>query len=344
MSEQAGPPRLPKGLLNGGLFLLTVLTTTAAGAMQVHANGQIAPIADGLSFSVPLLLILLCHEFGHYIAARVHGVPASLPYFVPLPPWIGLFGTMGAVIKMPSSPSDRRKLIDIGAAGPLAGLVVAIPVLLYGLSKSPVTPMNPLGFQEGNSLLYLGLKFALTGRWLPDGVHDVTLHPTAFAGWAGLLVTMLNLLPFGQLDGGHVMVARYGNRYPQIAARLHKLLLLLAAGVFIFTYFIIERAAASGRAPSDGTGEPLPAWMVALQACMPWLLWYFVVRLLRRLGGGQEHPPVDATPLGPGRRALFVVVLLAFVAIFMPVPLRLSLGPPKAPPTAQGAPAAPAER
>lgn len=313
------------GIVQAALFLATVITTTAAGAMQIHPSGDIAPLADGLSFSVPLLLILLFHEYGHYIAARLHKVPASLPYFIPLPPGIGLFGTMGAVIKMPGSPTDRRKLIDIGASGPLAGLFVAIPVLLYGLSKSQVLPMSPTGMQEGNSLLYLGLKFITTGRWLPDGTYDVNLHPTAFAGWAGLLVTMLNLLPFGQLDGGHIMVARFGNGYSKIAAKLHRLLLILAGGVFVFTYVLVSRAAGLGRGPVAG-GEPLPAYVVALQACMPWLLWFAMVRILRRLGGGEEHPPVDDKELGWGRRILFVVVVVAFVAIFMPIPLRVSLG------------------
>lgn len=319
--------QLPAGLVQAALFLATVITTTASGAIQVHASGDIAPIADGLPFSVPLLLILLFHEFGHYTAARLHKVPASLPYFVPLPPWLALFGTMGAVIKMPGSPTDRRKLIDIGAAGPLAGLAVAIPVLLYGLSKSQVLPMNAQGLQEGNSLLYLGLKFIVTGHWLPDGRYDVNLHPTAFAGWAGLLVTMLNLLPFGQLDGGHIMVARFGNKYSKVAAKLHRLLLVLAAVVFVFTYVLVSRAAVAGRAPVVG-GEPLPAFAVALQACMPWILWFAVVRILRRLGGGEEHPPVDDQALGWGRRLLFAVVVLAFVVIFMPVPLRISLGAP----------------
>lgn len=313
------------GLLQGALFAATVITTTAAGALQVHSSGDIAPIADGLPFSVPLLLILLFHEFGHYIAARLHKVPASLPYFVPLPPWIGLFGTMGAVIKMPGSPTDRRKLIDIGAAGPLAGLAIAIPVLLYGLSKSLVLPTSSSGLQEGNSLLYLGLKFLATGRWLPDGTFDVNLHPTAMAGWAGLLVTMLNLLPFGQLDGGHVMVARFGNKYSALAGKLHRLLLLLAGGVFVFTYVLVTRAAAAGRVAVVG-GETLPAVLVALQAAMPWIFWFVIVRILRRLGGGEDHPPVDEKPLGLGRRILFAVVVLAFLAIFMPIPLRVSLG------------------
>src|SRR5512136_1108104 len=120
------------------LFLTTLLTTTVHGA--AYAQGDVFSLRDGLSYSVPLMTILLCHEMGHYIAARIHHVPASLPYFVPLPPGFGPFGTMGAII-LQSRTTDRRKLMDIGAAGPLAGLVVAIPVLIYGLHLSPVGPV-----------------------------------------------------------------------------------------------------------------------------------------------------------------------------------------------------------
>ncbi len=216
------PPRPRRLLLHAGLFLATFLTTTAAGAMLMHARAgvegweAILPISDGLSYSLPLMLILLSHELGHYIVARLHGVDASLPYFIPLPPSFGL-GTMGAVIGMRDVTSDRKKLIDIGAAGPLAGLLVAVPVILYGLHRSPVGPLVPGGEQEGNSLLYALLKHAATGAWLPDGKRDVFLHPTAWAGWVGLLVTMINLIPIGQLDGGHIATAYFGNRYGRFA-------------------------------------------------------------------------------------------------------------------------------
>src|SRR6185369_17137234 len=199
----------------------------------------IRPIGDGLSYSVPLMLILLCHELGHYFVARAHGVQASLPHFIPLPPALGL-GTMGAVIGMQQVTSDRRKLIDIGAAGPLAGLVVAVPVLIYGLSLSPVLPVHGSSEQEGNSILYLVIKRVVTGAWLPDGTHDVFLHPTAFAGWVGLLITMINLLPIGQLDGGHVAVAFFGNRYNAFSRRLHQALPLAAMAVFAWTVVLVR--------------------------------------------------------------------------------------------------------
>ena len=307
--------------LNLALFLATLLTTTMQGALERHGYASMFPLQDGLSFSVPLMAILLCHEMGHYLAARWHHVPASLPYFVPLPPGIGLFGTMGAVI-LQSRTSDRRKLIDIGAAGPLAGLVVAIPVLIYGLSISPVQPLVGVGVQEGNSILYAVLKRIIHGAWLPGGGRDVMLHPTAMAGWAGLLVTMLNLLPVGQLDGGHVAIAYFGNRY----GRASRILQNLLAGL-----------RARGRL-SRSTWTPWPSWRGWAGACrsplstsrlrpgMPWLMWFVLLALLRRLSGGIDHPPVDDRPLPASRAGLFWLVFVTFAIIFMPVPLRASLG------------------
>jgi len=315
-------------LLHVALFLTTLFTTTAQGAVMRHGTSSIFPLADGLSFSIPLMAILLCHEMGHYIAARIHRVPASLPYFVPLPPGIGLFGTMGAVI-LQSRTSDRRKLIDIGAAGPLAGLVVAIPVLVYGLALSPVGPIEG-GLQEGNSLLYAVLKRLVCGVWLPDRGIDVNLHPIAFAGWAGLFVTMLNLIPISQLDGGHVAIAFFGNPYGRISQLLRKLLLPLAVVVTVAVYFTtaheLDRAGLAGR---------FSPWAIALPAAMAgtqWLVWYVMLGLLRRLSGGIDHPPVDDRPLPGSRAILFGAVVVSFILIFMPVPLRTNVSAVASPP------------
>jgi membrane-associated protease RseP (regulator of RpoE activity) len=302
-------------VLNIALFLTTLLTTTVQGAIGQHADGSIFPLVDGLWFSVPLMAILLCHEMGHYIAARIHRVPASLPYFVPLPPGIGLFGTMGAVI-LQSRTSDRRKLIDIGAAGPLAGLVVAIPVLAYGLYLSPVGPMAG-GLQEGNSLLYAVLKRLVCGMWLPERGIDVNLHPVAFAGWAGLFVTMLNLIPISQLDGGHVAIAFFGNAYGRVSQFLRNMLLPLAVGVAAAVYLSTSRDLAR-----VGITNTSIAWQVAISAGVQWLVWYVMLGLLRRLSGGIDHPPVDDRPLPQSRALLFWAVVVSFVLIFMPVPMR----------------------
>jgi membrane-associated protease RseP (regulator of RpoE activity) len=315
-------PVRPRYWLHALLFVATFLTTTAQGASDAHGGGALWPLADGLAYSVPLMTILVFHEFGHYFAARAHGVPATLPYFVPLPPRFGLLGTMGAVI-LQSPTSDRKKLIDIGAAGPLAGLLVAIPVLFYGLTLSSVRPMAPLGMQEGNSLLYAVLKRLATGEWLPGGGRDVVLHPTAWAGWAGLLVTMLNLLPIGQLDGGHVATAYFGNRYSRAAAVLHGALPVLGLVVMAVVY-------ASARRDLGALGEAgggLTPGYVASQASAMWLVWFGLLFLMKRMAQGQYHPPVADLPLPRSRVVLFWVVCISFVVIFMPVPLRISLGP-----------------
>jgi membrane-associated protease RseP (regulator of RpoE activity) len=312
--------------LNIALFLLTLLTTTMQGALERHGFSSMYPLQDGLAFSLPLMAILLCHEMGHYVAARIHHVPASLPYFVPLPPGIGLFGTMGAVI-LQSRTSDRRKLMDIGAAGPLAGLAVAIPVLFYGLTLSSVQPLIGVGVQEGNSILYAVLKRLIFGAWLPGGGQDVMLHPTAMAGWAGLLVTMLNLLPLGQLDGGHIAIAYYGNHYGRVSRILQNLLPLLALGVGIAVY----ADAMDYLARQGGSISP---FSIASSAGTPWLMWFVLLALLRRLSGGVDHPPVDDRPLPVSRVRLFWIVFVTFAIIFMPIPLRASLGAsPQTPPS-----------
>ena len=165
--DDDGPPPKPRLLLHAGLFLATFLTTTATGALEAHRMARRSiPIRDGLPYSLPLMFILLCHEFGHYIVARLHGVPASLPYFIPLPPGLGL-GTLGAVIGMRKATTNRKQLIDVGAAGPLAGLRSRSRSSSYGLMKSEVGPLV-IGMQEGNSILYAVIKWIVKGAWLPN--------------------------------------------------------------------------------------------------------------------------------------------------------------------------------
>ncbi|MBK8480113.1 MAG: site-2 protease family protein [Proteobacteria bacterium] len=310
------PP--PRYLLHLGLFLGTCLTTTWAGASQVHPElSWFAPrhalqlLPSGLAFSSTLMAILLSHEMGHYVAARVHGVAASLPLFLPLP--VGLVGTLGAVIALPRSVSDRNALVDIGAAGPLAGLLVALPLLAYGIHLSPVAPSQPGGLVEGNSILYLLLKLAIKGRILPGGGLDVQLHPVAWAGWVGLLVTMINLLPIGQLDGGHIATAWLGERQARLAPWLHRALLLVGAGAVAFTAWEL--------APRWPLSEAL---LAALPAGMPWLIWWLLLTVLRRLDGGRYHPPVAGEALSPGRQRLCWAMLALLMLIASPIPLRIA--------------------
>lgn len=275
------------------------------GSASWEGVSWIVRLLGGWSFAVPLLTILLCHEFGHYIAARVHRVPASLPYFIPLPL---MFGTMGAVISMPNRIRSRNALLDIGAAGPLAGFVVAVPILAYGLSLSELNPLPETGYMmEGQSLFYLGLKYAVLGP-IPEG-HDVSLHATAAAGWVGLLVTMLNLVPFGQLDGGHISHALLGPKSQRLSR---------AAYFGILAWFVVECARHS---LSIALGSSRLSYGMALSNSMPWLTWFVLLTVLRGLGGGYAHPPTDDGELSPIRRWVAWGCLALFALLFMPTPL-----------------------
>jgi membrane-associated protease RseP (regulator of RpoE activity) len=303
------------------LFVLTFLTTTYVGAQN---SGAAPSFWDGLRYSVPLMSILLCHELGHYIAARIHRVPASPPFFVPLP--LPPLGTMGAVILMSGRITRRNALLDIGAAGPLAGMAVALPVLIYGIATSEVGPLpaSTAYLAEGHSLLYVGLLYLIKGP-IPAG-HDIQLSLTAFAGWAGLLVTMINLIPAGQLDGGHVAYALFGERQERYSRRVRAALLPVA---------VIVSLAYGLEAYSDGArGESLA------QGFAPgahWALWWLLLRFI--VGRAKrEHPPTDDDTLSPRRRVLAWATLALFVALFMPAWLREV--PPREPPQ----PAAAAQR
>ena len=309
--------------LSVGLFFATLASTTYVGSI-----GTAGSFWSGLSSSLPLMSILLCHELGHYIAARIHGVPSSPPYFVPVP--LPPLGTMGAVILMRGRITRRNALLDIGAAGPLAGMAVALPVLIYGIATSPVGPL-PVGegyLIEGRSLLYMGLLRALKGP-IPDG-YDILLSPTAFAGWAGLLVTMINLIPAAQLDGGHVAYALFGERQERFSRRVRASLLPIAL-VVALAYGLPELFAGAH-------GEQL---MNGFAPGMHWLVWWFLLSLITRRGD-REHPKTDDDVLSPRRRAIAWCTLALFVVLFMPAWLRQVPG--RAPDAAEPKPAASAAR
>ncbi|HSS01567.1 MAG TPA: site-2 protease family protein [Kofleriaceae bacterium] len=269
--------------------------------------------ADGPYFAATLMGILLCHELGHYVIGRRRGVDVLLPYFIPVPPVITL-GTLGAVIRMRKPIGDRNTLFDVGAAGPIAGLVVAIPLLVIGLSLSHVGATQPDDMIEGNSILYALLKYAVFGRWLPSNGVDVQLHPMAFAGWVGLLITMINLMPIGQLDGGHIARAALGQSHEAWSRRLHIALPILgvACGCAMFA---IARSA--GR-------DVVDALSYAQSGLLPWLVWTLMLGLMRRQAG-EYHPPVGETPLDPRRQRYAVAMLIIFLLIATPVPFRPAL-------------------
>lgn len=301
----------PRWGLPSLLFALTFASTTYTGALLAGvdplAGGD--PLA-GLPYSAPLMAILLTHELGHFIAGRIHRVAVSPPYFIPLP-LVGL-GTLGAVINIRERIRSRNALMDIGAAGPLAGLAVALPVLVYGLAESPVQPLpNEPVLIEGRSLLYLGLMRLVKGP-IPES-HDVFLTPTAFAGWVGLLVTMINLIPVAQLDGGHVAYALLGPRQNRVSRLIHRSLPFVALAVGL--YYALPVYAQGAR----GSG----LWL-QLAAGMHWLVWWGLLWVLVRAGGG-KHPPTDGDALSGGRRLVASLTLALFFLLFMPSWFRQGL-------------------
>jgi len=264
------------------LFLLTVITTLLAGAYMNQADPLSNPllIFKGASFAVPLLLILTFHEFGHYIESKINGIKVSLPYFIPGPT---LFGTFGAVIRSKSPFRTRRDLLDVGAAGPIAGFVVAVIVIIIGLSHSQIVEEAPgEGLILGESLIFKFLSWMVL-KDLPEG-HTVLLSPAAFAGWAGILVTMLNLLPIGQLDGGHIMYALLGKNQRKVAT-------VATLGLIPLGYFL------------------WPGWFV----------WVALV-LLIKIG----HPPTlnDPVPLDTRRKLIGWLAMFIFILSFTPVPIK----------------------
>jgi len=282
-------------LIHVGLFVAACITTSING---------------GLAGGATLMTILTCHEFGHYFMARRHGVEVSLPYFIPLPPFFG-FGTLGAVIRMDKPISDRRALFDVGAAGPIAGLVVAIPLLVIGLSLSPVGPSPADGSIEGNSILYALLKYAVHGQWLPNSSVDVQLHPMAMAAWVGLLITMINLMPIGQLDGGHIARAALGQSHEKWSARLHTALPIVGVLVGSAMFVAAKHHGYSNFAALD----------YAKAGLIPWLVWTLLLAILRGRAG-EYHPEVGDMPLDRTRRWLAIGMLLVYLLIATPVPFR----------------------
>jgi membrane-associated protease RseP (regulator of RpoE activity) len=309
------------------LFILTVLSVLFAGTLYSYEGPApqndmelistlLRNLDQGIPFGASILAILLAHEFGHYLAARYHKSAVTLPYFIPFP--LSYFGTMGAFIQLKAPPKNKRILHDIGLAGPLAGLVVTIPILLIGLWLSPVEVIDPVipegsGFiLEGNSIFYLFAKYVIHGELLPapqsfDGLspvlywirylftgqpaplggRDVMMPPMAWAGWAGLLVTALNLIPAGQLDGGHALYVLFGRN--------------------------ARRA--------------LPVILISLTLLgLVWSGWWLWVLLVFFLGQRHAEPLDQITKLDPRRKMIAISALVIFVLIFTPIPLQQIVG------------------
>lgn len=270
------------------LLLLTLLSCLAAGTLYrgIDVFAQPLRIYEGWRFAATILGILATHELGHYVVGRWWGAPMSLPYFIPLPPPLSFTGTLGAVIVQREPMRDRRVLFDVGLAGPIAGLCVAIPLLFVGLSQSTVGAPPAGGFvQEGNSVLYLLAKLIMFGQILPSAGVDVQLNDVAFAAWIGLLVTMFNLLPIGQLDGGHVAYAVLGRYAVYVAYGAIAFCVLL--GIFV-----------------DSN----------------WLVWGVIATL-----ANPRHPAPydDTTPIGLWRILFACITVMILLVLLTPAPLRI---------------------
>jgi membrane-associated protease RseP (regulator of RpoE activity) len=279
------------------LFVLTVLSTTLVGAEHFASFSMdfgnerldfsgVGLFLNGLWYSASILAILGAHEFGHYYACRHYGVDASLPYFLPAP--LPLTGTLGAFIRIRQVIPTKRELFDIGIAGPIAGFVVAVPVLLLGMSLSRVTPLPPdtSGFVElGEPLLFKGIAWLFWGT-PPEG-YSINMHPMAFAAWFGLLATALNLFPIGQLDGGHISYAVLGRR---------STLVTLATVVVLIGLTYVSTS---------------------------WLVWT-VLTVIMLVAFGPRHPRTfdEHIPLDRGRQLLALFALVMFVLCFTPAPIE----------------------
>jgi len=299
------------------LFVATLLSTTIAG---------------GPAFSATLMAILVSHEMGHYLVARHYGVEASLPHFIPMPPPF-MLGTLGAVITMQTDRARRNALLDIGAAGPIAGFVVAVPLMILGITLSKVTTTGafegPITF-FGDSILTSAMVKVLR----PDvGVGmDIEAHPVVIGAWAGFLVTAINLLPMGQLDGGHVLYAVFPDRAERWARRTHRALIVLGCiGLLVhgpsIAYGLLEGIADRGswipRAVLEGS-QPLLRW-----TSYAFLVWALMGKMT-----GLAHPPIadPHEPLLTSRRVVAVVCLIIGLLTFMPSPAWVE-GIWKKPPT-----------
>ncbi len=305
------------------LFVLTLITTIFAGTEW--ASGSMPPyqfselISKGLPYSLTVLFILGVHEFGHFFASKYHGVDATLPFFIPFPPIAGFlnFGTMGAVIKTRTQVRDNLKMFDIGVAGPIAGFIASVIVLIYGFTHlpdvsyllnihpdyfSPEYGKKGLEITFGNTLLYAFLQSVFTSSkdFVPP-MSEMYHYPFLISGWFGLLVTSMNLMPVGQLDGGHVIYSMFGPKIQEKVANIF-MILLLASGILGFV---------------DST--------FGLNIAVGWSGWFFW-GLLLYFFIKIKHPPVPYFyPLDLKRKIAGYFAIFIFIVSFIPVPFYVAM-------------------
>ncbi|HQQ99061.1 MAG TPA: site-2 protease family protein [Cyclobacteriaceae bacterium] len=375
-----------KILLHLALFVVTLVTTTMAGAEWVHAKSVFMPgyswsdFASGFAYSLPFLLILTAHEFGHYFTAIHYRVRTTLPYYIPLPPLPLMFGTLGALIRLKSHVPSKQQNFDIGIAGPLVGFVVAIIVLLYGFMTLPppeyiyqfhpeyetygldyaATVYQP-GFMKegmvdvilGKNLLFLFFEKVFEAGGRVPNAHELIHYPALFAGYLSLVFTSINLLPIGQLDGGHVLYGLVGFKRHRVIASAIFIAFLFYAGLgyikffgaqadpiwvmgayFGFLYLCLLGLKLSWKdtlmiaTAIFAVQFLIGAWWPTITGYSGWLLFAFIIgRLI-----GVPHPPCEIEePLSRTRIILGWIALIVFIICFVPAPLDLIVATPATP-------------
>ncbi|MCX9083564.1 MAG: site-2 protease family protein [Candidatus Methanoperedens sp.] len=280
-------PQKERRWINVVLAIATVFTTMVFGSLMFGADPGTSPaeVLKGLPFTIAIMTVLGAHEAGHYIVAKKHGMHTSLPYFIPFP---NMIGTMGAVIKHKGPIPNRKALFDVGVSGPLIGLFVSIIVTIFGLLQ-PAIPQA----SEGLSIeLGIPFLFELISRFIPNQ-ETMMMHPIAFAGWVGMFVTALNLIPAGQLDGGHVLRAMIGERAKEVSRMMP--FILISLGFYVIYY--LEK---------DG---------------YIWVLWGLFLSFFT--AAGHPRPLDDDIPLGKGRMALGIITFILGLICFTLVPFQL---------------------
>lgn len=289
IAKKVGPPKIKTPWLNIILFIATVASMVVFYCL-IYLDKNIldnpAVLLEGAKYALALMPIILLHEFGHYVAGRWHKAKVSLPYFIPAPT---PFGTLGAIIKSKSPMRNRRQLFDIGVSGPIAGFIPAIIIVIIGLSISSVEKLPELSMSGeylsfGESLIMQVLRIAFAPP-IPEG-YTLTMNPVLFAGWVGMFITMINLMPFGQMDGGHLIYSMFG-RKTQFYLALTSLLALLGLGIY---------------------------WR-------GWLLWAVLALFVIKL----KHPPTldDTIKLTRTRKIIGWIAIVIFIVTFIPVPIDI---------------------
>ena len=309
-------------LLHIGLFIVTFITTTIAGVEWT--TGRIGPyeietLLKGLPYSISIMVIISFHEFGHYFAARYHKISATLPYYIPFPPisYFINFGTMGAVIRTRQRIYSRKAMFDIGMAGPLSGFAVCLVILIYGFMNVPgldyILSIHPDYFEPeygkaglslvfGDSILFSSLRAIFTDhlKYFPP-MTEIYHYPFLCAGWFGLLITSMNMIPVGQLDGGHISYTMFGEKNSYNVSVI-AFLILFVLGIAGIVDINLEL----------GLGIGWGGWLL-------WsLILYFIIKL--------KHPPIsDTAPLGKRRMFLGYLSFFIFIISFSPAPILLTL-------------------